>query len=179
MLRPPVIPPLTLSQCAERAQQPAPALARRLAAVLYEGVLLFGVVMFVGLFYSVIVGQKHALEHRTGMQITLFLALSVYFIGFWARGGQTLAMKTWHVRLVRQDGLSPTLTQSAMRFVLSWLWFMPPLALSWLAQWHSSREIWGLLGAWIVIYATLTRMLPRQQLLHDVICRTAIIDTRP
>ena len=40
---------LSVQACAERARGTAPALRRRLAAFLYEGVLLFGLVMVVGL----------------------------------------------------------------------------------------------------------------------------------
>lgn len=72
--------------------------------MLYEGVLLFGVVMLVALVFALITDQKHALNHRQGLQASVFLALSAYFIWFWVQGGQTLAMKTWHVRLVRLDG---------------------------------------------------------------------------
>lgn len=179
MFRPPAVPLLTLAQCAERAAGRAAPLKRRLAAFLYEGVLLFGVVMLVGMVFGMATQQRHALQGREGLQAMLFLALSLYFIWFWSHGGQTLAMKTWHVRLVRHDGLPPTLLQAAGRAVLSWLWFAPPLALAWAAQWHHGKSIGGLLALWIVAYATLSFVLPHRQFLHDVLCRTRVIDTRP
>lgn len=179
MLRPPVVPPLTLAQCVERAAGPAAPLKRRLAAFIYEGVLLFGVVMLVGVVFGMATQQRHALQGREGLQAALFLALSLYFIGFWTQGGQTLAMKTWHVRLVRDDGLPPTLLQAAARAALSWLWFAPALALAWAAQWHHGKSIGGLLALWMVAYAILSFILPQRQFLHDVLCRTRVIDTRP
>lgn len=179
MFRPPAVPPLTLAQCAERAAGPAAPLKRRLAAFLYEGVLLFGVVMLVGLVFGMATQQRHGLQGREGLQAMLFLALSLYFIWFWTHGGQTLAMKTWHVRLVRHDGLPPTLLQAAARAVLSWLWFAPALALAWVAQWHHGKSIGGLLILWMVAYAILSFILPHRQFLHDVLCRTRVIDTRP
>jgi uncharacterized RDD family membrane protein YckC len=179
MFRPPAVPPLTLAQCAERAAGTAAPLKRRLAAFLYEGVLLFGVVMLVGLVFGMATQQRHALQGREGLQAMLFLALSLYFIWFWTHGGQTLAMKTWHVRLVRHDGLPPTLLQAAGRAVLSWLWFAPALALAWVAQWHHGKSIGGLLALWMVAYAILSFILPHRQFLHDVLCRTRVIDTRP
>jgi uncharacterized RDD family membrane protein YckC len=178
MFRPPPTPALTLAQCRERAQAPAPALIRRLAAFLYEGVLLFGVVMVVGFVYSVAAQQRHALEHRQGMQAALFLALSAYFIWFWVTGGQTLAMKTWQLRLLRADGLPLSLRQAAARYLLSWAWFWPPLLLSMLAQWHSTGRIFGMMLVWILIYAAITRLLPGGQFLHDHLCKTRLIDTR-
>lgn len=149
-----------------------------MAAFLYEGVLLFGVVMGVGLTYSVAVQQRHALAHRQGMQAALFLALAVYFIWFWVTGGQTLAMKTWQLRLLRDDGLPLPLKQAAIRYVLSWAWFWPPLVLAWLAQWHQTAQIFGIMLGWILIYANLSRLQPQRQFLHDHACGTRLIDTR-
>ncbi len=179
MLRTPAVPPLTPAQCLSRAQGDAPPLIRRLAALLYEGVLLFGVSMATALAYGVATQQRHALAGRSGLMAVMFLMLALYFIWFWVRGGQTLAMKTWHVRVLGQNGQPLGLMQAAKRYLLSWLWFLPPLGLAWAAQWHSTREIGSLLGVWIVIYAGMTRLLPRQQSLHDLICGTCIIDTRP
>ena len=33
----------------------------------------------------------------------MFVVLGIYFVWFWSRG-QTLAMKTWHIRLVDAQG---------------------------------------------------------------------------
>jgi uncharacterized RDD family membrane protein YckC len=179
MLRPPAPPALSLSECLSRAQRDAPTLSRRLLAMVYEGVLLFGVTMTAGMVYGVAMQQKHALEHRNGLMAAIFLTLAIYFVWFWVRGGQTLAMKTWHLRLVRQDGSPLTLLQAACRYLASWLWFLPPLALAWLAHWSASRDIGVLVLIWMLIYAGISRLLPRKQALHDVICRTCLIEARP
>ena len=34
----------------------------------------------------------------------MLVVAAAYFVGFWSHGGQTLPMKTWHIRLVREDG---------------------------------------------------------------------------
>jgi uncharacterized RDD family membrane protein YckC len=155
-----------------------PALRRRLAAFTYEGVLLFGLVMAVGALYSVSTGQKHALYGRHGMMAAQFLALASYFLWFWTHGGQTLAMKTWHLRLLSQQGGPVSLRQALGRFLLSWLWFMPPWVAAWLAGWHQSKLLYGGMAVWMLIYAMLTRLTPGQQFLHDVICGTRLVDTR-
>jgi len=179
MLRPPATPPLTLLDCIARAQLDAPPLRRRLLAMVYEGVLLFGVTMTAGMIYGIAMQQKHALHDRNGLMAAIFLTLAVYFVWFWVRGGQTLAMKTWYLRVVREDGHPLTPFQAAKRYLAAWLWFLPPLGLAWLAHWTSSRDIGSLLFVWALIYAGMSRLLPRKQALHDVICRTALIDTRP
>lgn len=179
MFRPPPAPPLTSQQCIERAQGRAPALMRRMAAFLYEGVLLFGVVMLVGLVFGIAADQRHGLQHRSGLQAAVFLMLSLYFIWFWTHGGQTLAMKTWHLRLVSDRGTPLSLRQAAARYLLMWLWIAPSLMLAWLAQWHESGTLLGLMVVWIALYASLSFLMPQRQFVHDAICRTRVINTRP
>ena len=65
---------------ADPGAAPTPGVARRLACFLYEGVLLFGVVMIAGLAYGVITQQRHALAGSTGLQIVLVLVLGAYFV---------------------------------------------------------------------------------------------------
>ncbi|MDP3083167.1 MAG: RDD family protein, partial [Rubrivivax sp.] len=82
----------------------APTWARRGACFLYEGVLLFGVVMIAGLVYSTATDQRHALVGLHGLQAFLFIVIGAYFVWFWSRSGQTLAMQTWHIRVLMRDG---------------------------------------------------------------------------
>ena len=95
---------LSAATCAARAQGPAPTLLRRMAAFTYEGVVLFGVLMVFGAIYSITTNQTHGLHGRNGMQAAMFLTLALYFIWFWTHGGQTLAMRSWQLRLVSLDG---------------------------------------------------------------------------
>lgn len=169
---------LNAAQLRARAEGPAAPLRRRMAAFIYEGVLLFALFMVAGAIYSVSAGQVHALQGRTGMMATQFLALALYFIWFWTHGGQTLAMKTWQVRLLTQNGEPLGLWPACLRFLLSWLWFMPAWLGSWLAGWHQSKLLFGAMLVWALIYAALTRLLPQRQFLHDAICRTRVIDHR-
>lgn len=71
----------------------APGLWRRMACFIYEGVLLFGVVMIAGYLYSTLTQQRHALQGQVGLRSFLFLVLGIYFVWFWSHGGQTVAMK--------------------------------------------------------------------------------------
>jgi len=169
---------LSLSACAERARTTAPTLRRRLAAFLYEGVLLFGLVMVVGLIYSIVVNQRHGLQDREGMMAVQFLALSVYFMWAWTHGGQTLALKTWQLRLVTPEGGSLSPSRALLRYLTSWLWFMPPLLLIWWAGWHDKGTMTAALLGWMALYAGLSWVLPSRQFLHDVISGTRVIDNR-
>ncbi len=161
------------------ALPPTPPLRRRLAALLYEAVLLFAVTMFAGFLYAVITGQRHGLEGRSGLQAWAFLVLAVYFVGFWRKGGQTLAMQTWRLRLVARDGGRPRLGQALLRFVLSWIWVLPPLALSWAMGWTAGGSASLSLAAWVLVYGGLSRWLPERQFAHDLLSGTRLVDTRP
>jgi len=180
----PAVPyvPLTAAQCAERAQGPAPGLRRRLAAFLYESMLLFGVVFVTDLIFAPLMNQRHALWHRSGLMATLFLTMALYFMWFWTHGGQTLAMKTWHVRLVARHGGTVSLQRALARYLGSWLWIMPPILLAWLAGWQNKQLIHEGAAAffgWIAFYALLSWLHPQRQFLHDALCGTRLIDTRP
>ena len=97
----------------------APSMRRRLACMLYEAVLLFGVVMVAGLAYGMLTDQRHALQGNTGLQVFLFIVLGLYFAGLWSSSGQTLAMKTWHIRVQTADGRTPSPVRAAARYVAS------------------------------------------------------------
>lgn len=158
----------------------APAgLARRFAAFLYEGVLLFGVVFFTGFLYSVLTRQQHAMQGRSGLGAVLLIVLALYFIGFWTRTGQTLAMKTWHLRVVDAAGRPLGLGRAALRYVLSWLWFLPALVSVWALDLHSGGAIVGSLIAGVGAYLLIARLHPQRQFLHDTIAGSRIVTQLP
>lgn len=157
----------------------APGIWRRLASGLYEGVLLFGVVMLVGFVYGLATQQRHALQGTHGLQGVLFLALGLYFVWFWSHGGQTVAMKTWQLRVVGPDGRPPGAARATMRYLASWLWFAPGLlALAWAGA-HDGGTIAAALGANVAAYALLARLHPSRQFLHDLLCGTRLERWRP
>ena len=157
----------------------APGLTRRMAAFVYEGVLLFGVVMIAGFLYSVITQQRHALEGRVGMMLFLFTVLGVYFSWFWSRGGQTVAMKAWHIRLVAADGTPVALPRAVARYLLSWLWFLPATAAVYVAGLHGKGEVTAAVIAGVLAYAGLVWLRRDRQFWHDVACGTQLIDCQP
>ncbi|WKB52735.1 RDD family protein [Eleftheria terrae] len=155
--------------------RPAPRLRRRLAAFVYEGVLLFGVVMLGGLLFSPLVQQRHALQMRHELQIFMFVLLGLYFVWFWSHGGQTLAMKTWHIRLLRRDGTPVGPGRATLRFLASWVWFLPSTAaIAWMG-WHGKAQVFGVIAGWVLAYAALALLHPRRQFLHDALCGTQLV----
>jgi len=146
-----------------------------MAAFIYEGVLLFGVVMAAGLVFALLTQQRHALQNREAGMAFLFLVLGLYFVLFWSRSGQTLAMKTWQIRLVGADGGPVTPRRALLRYLASWVWFLPSLAIAWLAGWHGGAPLWSLLLGGIVLYALAALAHPQRQFWHDVLCGTRVV----
>ena len=79
----------------------APSIARRLASMAYEGLLLFAVA-FAGTWVFFLANGGKPIEgtQRHLLQIYLVALAAAYFLWCWLRGGQTLAMKVWRIRLV-------------------------------------------------------------------------------
>lgn len=156
-----------------------PGLARRFAAFLYEGVLLFGVIFFAGFLYSVLTRQEHALQGRIGLGVFLFFVLGLYFVGFWTRSGQTLAMKTWHLRVTDLAGRPLGWGRALARYAFSWLWFLPALLSVRLMGLHGGGAIVGSLIAGVVAYLLIARLHPQRQFLHDAICGSRVVTQLP
>jgi uncharacterized RDD family membrane protein YckC len=98
----------------------APSLRRRLACNLYESLLLIAV-LFVVAFPLAAITQH--LPPQIGvilLRVYLLLAAGIYFTLFW-RKGQTLAMKTWGIRIVASDGGAPGPVQVWLRYALACL----------------------------------------------------------
>jgi uncharacterized RDD family membrane protein YckC len=158
---------------------PIPSIKRRLAAFVYEGVLLFGVLVIAGYLYSSLTQQRHALQGKTGLQAFLFVVLAIYFVWFWSRGGQTVAMKAWHLRLVRVGGEPVAQLRALMRYLLAYLWFAPALLAAYLAELKSAPQIFALIAVGVVVYAATALLHPRRQFWHDALCGTELVTWRP
>jgi uncharacterized RDD family membrane protein YckC len=162
------------------ARPKAPPLLTRMAAFMYEGVLLFGVLFALNLVYYAFTKQDLAGRSHSPMTVLSFLILGAYFIHFWTRGGQTLALKTWHLRVATEDGgpLSPK--RALARYIAAWLWFVPPFALFYaLGLPKTFGWYFGLPMAWIVLYALSSYLHPRRQFWHDALCDTAVVSKPP
>ena len=101
-----------------------PSLLRRLAAVLYDGMLLIALWMGAGALWIGLQGGSAAPAGDGPFRLYLLLVAYAFFVGFWVRGGRTLGMQAWRMRLVDANGERVTLRAASHRFVtaiLSWL----------------------------------------------------------
>ena len=156
-----------------------PSLARRMACWLYEGMLVFGVVFIagcvffgVGFLFGPLSPTPGLIERNYALQGFLFIVIGIYFVWLWAKG-QTLAMKTWGIIVLDLAGRPLTQSRALLRYVLSWLWFLPALATiaAFKPSWAESSVIFI---AWIAAWAILSRFHSKNQFLHDALAGTQL-----
>jgi uncharacterized RDD family membrane protein YckC len=122
--------------------------------VLYEGLLL-GAVLLVATFPFVSLTQKldPALARHL-LQAYLVLMAGIYFTIFW-RKGQTLAMKTWKVRLETNAGGPLSWGRAWLRYLLAW----------------ANLALLGV-GWWAALFR------PDRQFLQDYLAGTRLVSAR-
>jgi len=148
-----------------------------MACWLYEGILMFGVVFISGYLFGTLSQTRNALDNRNALQAFLFVVFGIYFVWFWSKG-QTLAMKTWNIRLVDRNGQAVTQLRALLRYVLSWLWFLPPLLA--VVPFHlPGAEITVIVIGWVAVWALLSRSHPEGQFWHDAWAGTRLISSEP
>jgi len=152
----------------------APSLVRRMACWVYEGLLLFSVVFVAGWLFSALGQVRDAMDARRPLlQAFLFVVFAIYFSWFWTRG-QTLAMKTWKIRVVDRLGRPLSQSRALLRYACSWLWFLPALAA--MAPFRpSAGEAAVLLLGWVAVWALLSRFHPQRQFWHDALAGTRLV----
>lgn len=109
--------------------QPA-GLARRLGAMIYDGFLVAAIwILITGLHLTLMryvlgvppeqigVGMVQVLSLR----LALLLGAFAFFAFFWTRGGVTLGMQAWRLRVQTLDGRPISQVQAAVRFLVACL----------------------------------------------------------
>jgi uncharacterized RDD family membrane protein YckC len=128
---------------------------RRLASALYDALLVVALMFIVTFPFLAFFGDATQGWRRHLLQAWIVFVVGAYFVWFWTRGGQTLPMKTWRIRLVRHDGAAVGTGRAIHRFALA------------------------LLGAAALGLGFLWALFDRdRQFLHDRLSGTALIDAR-
>jgi uncharacterized RDD family membrane protein YckC len=96
--------------------QDAP-LRRRVVSLIYEACALTAVLWLAGLGVGLVENAAELTHSRFAFQICLVAVAGLYFVGQWVRGGQTLPMKTWQLKLVSNDDHALTMRQAIARYV--------------------------------------------------------------
>jgi uncharacterized RDD family membrane protein YckC len=127
------------------ADAPRAGLIRRLAAIVYDSLIVVALLMFAMTLALAAVAGLVSLElislqgyqdsadyiqhHALWFQGYLLLWLFWFYLYFWCKGGQTLGMRAWRLLLLQQNGQPVTLRQALIRALTAlfgvgnvWLW---------------------------------------------------------
>ena len=151
-----------------------PSIWRRLAAMIYESLLVAAILIAAGFFAG---GATHKFGgwERWLFQLYLVVVLGVYFVWCWCGGGRTLAMKAWRLRLYSREGRRLELGRAIWRYALALFAFGTGAVSLMLMREHAQQwSTWALLApaAITVLWALIDR---EKQFLHDRMAGTKMI----
>ena len=122
---------------------PRAGLFRRLASLLYDGIIVGAIWMLFGFIMQLVVGPdtSELVDGRVRTDpvlgnILFFLMLTscaAFFGWFWTRSGQTVGMLAWRIKVVDRHGGPVSVRQAAVRLLLAWpAFFLLGLGYLWL-----------------------------------------------
>jgi uncharacterized RDD family membrane protein YckC len=129
----------------------------RLAAAIYD------LLPLVGLWFATAAAVLLALHgnvdvvhpspiHRASLRISLIAVTAAYFVASWVRGGQTIGMRAWRLRVVAAEGGALPWPRALARFAVS----------------IRSLAALGLGYAWCLVDA-------KRRTWHDLASRSAVV----
>lgn len=166
---------------AELDALPAPQFWRRVSCCLYEQLVLLGVIAFTFLLPNLGLGVLFGIALPSWLTfLYLYAVLGFYFVWYWTKSGQTLAMQTWRVRIIGKNGNNLTKQQAFWRYVFGSLWFIPCVLLQWafhLEKWQIIEMLFAVsLFIWpLSIYFDRQHFLQRQSI-PDRLAKTRLVE---
>ncbi len=93
-----------------------PGVLRRLGALVYDSVLLTGILFVATAVILPFRGGEAFRPDHPGYSLYLLGVIFLFFGWFWTHGGQTLGMRAWKIRLCTEDGGPLSWKQASLRF---------------------------------------------------------------
>ena len=141
---------------------PSPSFWRRVSCTLYEQLVLLGVIAFTFLLPNLGLGILFGIALPSWLTfLYLYLVLGLYFVWYWTKSGQTLAMQTWRIRMIGPRGFNLTRRQAMRRYVFGSLWLVPCVLL----QWYFGLQKWQIIE---MLFAVALFLWPLSIYLHRV-----------
>ncbi|MBU3548862.1 RDD family protein [Polynucleobacter sp. P1-05-14] len=117
---------------AELNALPSPHFWRHISCCLYEQLVLLGVIALTFLLPNLGLGILFDVSLPSWLTFFyLYSVLGIYFVWYWTKSGQTLAMQTWRVRIIGPSGRNLTKRQAFWRYIYGSLWLIPCVLLQW------------------------------------------------
>ena len=161
--------PLPASRC------DTPGLFKRLFCMAYEGLLLFAVLAIAFLPTPLIHSDAPWLYYVKSIYFVSIMGL--YFTWFWTHGGQTLALKTWHLRITSDNGLKVSWQRAWLRYFVT-LALIGSAIVSAIVTRRAGFPVWSFIciaaGAIDILWVLFDR---DKQFLHDRISGTRLCVT--
>ncbi len=110
-----------------------PSRRRLLGYLLYE-ILVDFAIFLIAFWLPHVLLQSANIWHASGkaMWVHVFLLFSFYFAYFWHKAGQTLAMKTWKLRLIdSRTRQNPHFVKALLRSFLFWVSLLSVIGFCW------------------------------------------------
>lgn len=157
---------------------PAPSFLRLMGSLLYEILLLAALLMSVSLVFQVFFHffGVNPITHWA-FRAYLFAILYTYFRWCWTRGGQTLPMKSWWIRLEYADGSPLDVRGATVRFLMCSVIFIGIPAVSywaWRTQLPLKQAVWAAIS-WTALPFLWRFFDLDHQTLHDRLSGTRIV----
>lgn len=130
-------------------------LLRRVAAMLYDGLLILALLFLATLpFIAVRGGDPVEANENLMYRLILCLVIFVFFVGFWTRSGRTLGMQSWRLQLEANSGGEISIKVASLRFFAALISWLPAGLGFWWSLWDSDRLTWHdrISGTRIVYY---------------------------
>lgn len=111
---------------------------RRLMGIVYESIVLFGVLWFFDYAFSALTrfeGEPGVTRHV--FQAFQVLVFGAYFAGFWARGRRTLPMKTLSLQLTDRQGRPLTGGRALARYLAGLVLVVAVFAIASVTSWYA------------------------------------------
>ncbi|MGK5023940.1 RDD family protein [Janthinobacterium sp. RB2R34] len=151
-----------------------PSIGRRLISIVYESLLALAVLFLPFLVFELAAQGAHTPLTEHMRQCLAFLVMGAYFIHQWSREGQTLAMKTWRLKVVLPGHSHLPLRVAAFRYVLAWMWLLPGILVSYLLDLQHWQAL-SAIGIGMLAWASTALFTGNGQFLHDRLLGTQIV----
>jgi uncharacterized RDD family membrane protein YckC len=92
---------------------------RLFATCVYELLLLIALWMLCTWIFIRLFGEATSPYKLFYLRLFLWLTTGAYFVWCWSKTGQTLATKTWKIKLVNQQNIALSIQQAMIRYTLA------------------------------------------------------------
>ena len=117
-------------------------LARRLGAMLYDGLLVIALMFLATLPFVALRGGEPVEVGATTYRIALLFVSWLFFTGFWTRSGRTLGLQSWRLQVETVDGGKPGIGAASLRFFAAILSLVPLGLGFWWQLWDKDELAW-------------------------------------